>query len=207
MGRCNAGCCAMMLYVGDGLRGSNGACSTLCWISVTPSATHNQIGPPWCWFPSGRARVPPRPLWVSPTTSPVRLGVSPAAPRVFSLRGLRFHFPALEPWVAQSAWLSRCSSPFIYAQMWGCGVFQLQPGLSGSSHNPPPHWVRQLLPCCESSPPWLPSQPLLPVWMNVYFLSPWCQTSLPFDFLSVLVVWGGAVCLPMLPSWFSGKHF
>ena len=93
----NAGGCAVTLYVGEGRRGSNYACSTLCRISVTPSATHNQIGPPWCWFPSGRARVHPRPLWVSPTTSPVRLGVSPAAPRVFSLRGLRFHFPALEP--------------------------------------------------------------------------------------------------------------
>ena len=51
--------------------------------------------------------------------------------------------------------------------------------------------------------PGCPSLPLLPVWMNVYFLFPWCQTSLPFDFLSVLVVRGGAVCLPMPPSWFS----
>ena len=32
------------------------------------------------------------------------------------------------------------------------------------------------------------SPPLLPVWMNVYFLFPWCQTSLPCDFPSVLVV-------------------
>ena len=54
-------------------------CSTLCWISVTPSATHNQIGPLWCWFPSEWACACPRPLWVSPTTSPVKLGVSPAA--------------------------------------------------------------------------------------------------------------------------------
>ena len=51
--------------------------------------------------------------------------------------------------------------------------------------------------------PGCPSLPLLPVWMNVYFLFPWCRTSLPFDFLSVLVVQGGAVCLPMPPSWFS----
>ena len=36
--------------------------------------------------------------------------------------------------------------------------------------------------------PGCPSPPLLPVWMNVYFLSPWCWTSLLFDFLSVLVV-------------------
>ena len=59
----------------------------------------------------------------------------------------------------------------------------------------------------ESSPPQCPSPPLLPVWMNVYFLFPWCQTSLPFDFLSVLVVRGGAVCLPMPPSWFSNSPF
>ena len=48
-----------------------------------------------------------------------------------------------------------------------------------------------------------PSLPLLPVWMNVYFLSSWCRTSLLLDFLSVLVVRGGAVCLPRPPSWFS----
>ena len=48
-------------------------------ISIFHSATHNQIGPLWCWFPSGWAYACPRPLWVSPTTSPVRLGVSPAA--------------------------------------------------------------------------------------------------------------------------------
>ena len=68
-----------MLYVGEGPRGSHGACSTLCWISVTPSTTHNQIGPLWCWLLSGWACAHCRPLWVSPATSPVRLGVSPAA--------------------------------------------------------------------------------------------------------------------------------
>ena len=47
--------------------------------SVTPSTTHNQTGLLWCWFPSGWACARPRPLCVSPTTSPVRLGVSPAA--------------------------------------------------------------------------------------------------------------------------------
>ena len=68
-----------MLYVGEGPRGSNGTCSTLHRISVTPSATHNQIVPLWYWFPTGWACACSRPLWVSPTTSPVRLGVSPAA--------------------------------------------------------------------------------------------------------------------------------
>ena len=56
-----------------------------------------------------------------------------------------------------------------------------------------------LSPLCPSCP----SPHLLPVWMNVYFLFPWCRTSLPFDFPSVLVVRGGALCLRMLPSWFS----
>ena len=37
----------------------------------------------------------------------------------------------------------------------------------------------------------------------VYFLFPWCQSPLLFDSLSVLVVRGGAVCLPTPPSWFS----
>ena len=55
--------------------------------------------------------------------------------------------------------------------------------------------------------PGCPSPPLLLVWMNVSFLSTWCWTSLPFDFLSVLVVRGGAVCLPTPPSWFCQEIF
>ena len=78
-GRGNAGLCAVMMYVGEGLRGSNGARSTLHRSPIFHSATHNQAGPLWCWFPSGWACAHSRPLWVSPTTSPVRLGVSPAA--------------------------------------------------------------------------------------------------------------------------------
>ena len=68
-----------MLYVGAGPRGSNGTRFTLLRISIFHSDTHNQTGPLWCWFPSGWACAHSRPLLVSPTTSPVRLGVSPAA--------------------------------------------------------------------------------------------------------------------------------
>ena len=57
------------------------------------------------------------------------------------------------------------------------------PGRQSRSHH---NNSSPLSPCC-------PSLPLLPVWMNVYFLSPWCRTSLLFDFLSVLVVRGGGV--------------
>ena len=67
------------MLVGEEPRGSNGARSTLHCISIFHSVTHNQTGPLWCWFPSGWACAHSRPLWVSPTTSPVRLGVSPAA--------------------------------------------------------------------------------------------------------------------------------
>ena len=103
-----------MLYVGEGPRGSNGACSTLCWISVTPSATHNQTGSLWCWFPSRWACARPRPLWVSPTTSPVRLGVSPAAaptPRgVFTQR-----FEALFPCDEAPRW-EFCFAPPLFSK-------------------------------------------------------------------------------------------
>ena len=101
LGRGNAGRCAVMLYVGEGPSGSNGARLTLLRISIFHSATHNQPGPLWCWFPSKWACAHSRPLWVSATTSPVRLGVSPAAaptPRG-TFRSLRLYFPELEPWV------------------------------------------------------------------------------------------------------------
>ena len=39
-------------------------------------------------------------------------------------------------------------------------------------HNPPPCWVRQLLPCCESSLPWLPiSAPTTGLDECVFFIS------------------------------------
>ena len=63
---------------GRGLRGNSAACSTLCWFSVTPPATHKQTGPFWCCFPGGWVWVHSRTLWVSPMNSPMRLGVSPA---------------------------------------------------------------------------------------------------------------------------------
>ena len=121
-GRGNAGHCAVTLYVWEGPRGSNGACSILHWTSATPSATHNQIGPLWCWFPSGWACACSRPLWVSPTNSPVRLGVSPAATStptgVFNQR-----FEALFPQDGALGYVvcfGPCpSSWFICVRMWG----------------------------------------------------------------------------------------
>ena len=62
--------------------------------------------------PSGAGcLLAPRPLWISTTTSPVRLGVSPAAaPTPTGVFNQRFEaFPALEPWVAESASLPAVS--------------------------------------------------------------------------------------------------
>ena len=125
----------------------------------------------WCWFLSGRACARPKPLWVSPVTFPVRLGVSSAAvptpTGVFNQR-----FEAL----------------FSRAGALGCAVchlvHQLLPrrpaaALPTPLHNPPPHWVLQLPPCRKSSLPGCLSLPLLLVWMNVSSLSPWlsdCHT-------------------------------
>ena len=123
--RGNAGCCTVTLYMGEGLRGSNGAHSTIHWISITPSTTHNQIGPLWCWFLSGWACAHSRPPWVSPTTSPVRLRVSPAAvPTPTGVFNQRFEalFPHAGALGHGVCFAPRRSSRFICVQVWGRGV-------------------------------------------------------------------------------------
>ena len=127
LGRGNAGRWAVTLYVGEGPRGSNGACFTLLQISILHSATHSQTGPLWCWFPSGWACACSRPLWVSPTTSPMSwesLLLPPQPPWAFSIRGLRLYFPALEPWVAGSALLPAVCPVYLWANV----------GLPGATH-------------------------------------------------------------------------
>ena len=121
-GRGNAGHWAVTLYVGEGRRGSNGARSPLHRISVFHSATHNQTGPLWCWFTSGWACAHSRLLWVSPTTSPVRLGVSPAAAptptSVFNQRSEAL-FPSAGALGYVVCFTPHHVSRFICARMWG----------------------------------------------------------------------------------------
>ena len=82
-------------------------------ISIFHSDTHNQTGPLWCWFPSGWACARSRPLWVSPTTSPVRLGVSPAAAPTptgsFNQKSEVLFPPRWSPWLHSLL----CSPPFV----------------------------------------------------------------------------------------------
>ena len=121
----NAGHCAVTLYVGEGPRGSNDACSTLHQISVFHSDTDNQTGPLWCWFPSGWACACPRPLWVSPTTSPMRVGVSPAAaPTPTGVSNQRFEalFSRAGALGCMVCFAPRHLSWFICARIWGRGV-------------------------------------------------------------------------------------
>ena len=174
---------------GEGPRGSNGACPTLCRISVTPSTTHS------------------RPLWVSPTTSPVRLGVSPAAaPTPTGIFNQRFEALFPPSWSPGLRGLL-CSPPMVPVYLCvnvglqGLPVVRLPAPVVPHSASLGPATTTGVLSILLR--PGCPSPPFLPVWMNVYFLFPWCRTSLPFDFLSVLVVRGGSVCLPMPPSWFS----
>ena len=223
--------------MGEGPRESNGALSHLHLILVTPSATHNQTGPLWCWFPSGWACAHSRPLWVSLTTSPVRLGVSPAAaPTPMGVFSRRFEalFPCTGALGCVVCFAPCHWSPFLYALMWGHGVLPtalsapfsttLSPALSvylcvnvgpqgllvvrlpaplvphsaslghlSQSHNGHASLLR----------PGARLRPSYGCGCMFLFLSTWCGTSLPFDFLSVLVVRGGAVCLPTPPTWFS----
>ena len=128
-GRGKAGRSAVTLYMGEGPRGSNDTCSTLHHFAVTPSATHNQIGPLWCWFSSGWACACSRPL--GSLQSPLLWGweflpLLPQTLQLFSIRSLRFYFPLLEPWVAQYALLPAAR---LTLSMCKCGAAGCYPPL------------------------------------------------------------------------------
>ena len=207
-----------MLYVGERPRGSNGTRSTLHWTAVTPSATHNQTGPLWCWFLSGWACAHSRPLWVSPMTFPVRLGVSPAAaptptgiftqrfealfPPCWSpgLRGLLHSLLLILVYLYVNVGLqgaTHCSAcPALrHSESGPLGLSVRECGAAGSASGQIACPFRPTL--CQSwsrhghASPLHPGARLRPSYRSgcmFLLLSPWCQTSLPFDFLSVLVV-------------------
>ena len=82
-------------------------------------------GPLWCWFPSGWACAHSRPLWVSPMTSPVRLGVSPsAAPTPMGAFNQRSEalFPCAGALGCAVCFAPRRSSRFICVRMWDEGM-------------------------------------------------------------------------------------
>ena len=179
--------------MGEGPRGSNGARSTLHQTPIFHSTIHNQTGLLWCWLLSGWACARPRPLWVSPTTSPARLGVSPAATTPTPTGALNERFEASFP-CAGALGHAVCLAP---RQLSGpsvceCGATGSASGQTTCPVGPTLH--QSLSRHSHTSPfrPGCPSLPLPPVWMNVHLSFPWCGTSLPFDPPSALAVRGGA---------------
>ena len=129
----------------------------LAWLSPCfqslPSLPTSGLCPFKCLFLGGWACVCSRTLWVSPTDSPVRLGISPTAatPTCFYSQGFKAlvsRTGALDFVIC----LPSCSSQLICTQMWDILVFQ-----------PPP--------CHKSSPP------LLSVGVNVSSLTLWLSDS------------------------------
>ena len=121
---------------------------------------------------------------------------------------------------------------FICGQKWCCGVLPatlpaplsatLSPalwvylckcGAAGSASAPTACAICPTLRQSQSrhsqASPLHPGAGLRPSYQSgcVYFLFPWCQSPWLFDSLSVLVVRGGAVCLPTPPSWFPDTKF
>ena len=116
------------------------ACLALTLFSVTSPTGHKWIAPFLCWFLGGWVRVHYRTLWVSPTNSPVRLGVFSTTATPTGSYGQRFwgfSFP--------------CWNPGL------CGLSHslvVPPGLS--THKCGTTLSLQLLPCFLSSLPQLP---------------------------------------------------
>ena len=198
-------------------------------ISIFRSATHNQTGPLWCCsrvgglvHTLGTCGSLQRPLlwgWEC-------LLLMPQPPGAFSIRGLRLYFPELEPWLTRSALLpavlpvylcvnvglqgllpttlpaplSATLSPALSVYLRECGAAGSASGQTACPVRPTPRQSRS--PHGHESP-LRPGACLHPSYRSGRMF----RTSLPLDFLSVLVVRGGAVCLPMPPSWFSVLKF
>ena len=180
---------------GRGLRGNNAACLAFGRLSVTFPTSHKQIVriPRWvglCMFldPVGLSN---KLLWCW------EFLLLPQPPQVLQPEVLRLYFPTLEPW---GVWSHSSVVPLVSAGEYGIACF--------ASHCLA-HRVLQPLPWCMSSPP------LLSVWMNVSYLTPWlsdfhtvrfsvrsgCFFVFKFVVVLVLVVWGSKVYLPTPPPW------
>ena len=188
----------------------------LCWLSVTSAAIHKQIGPFWCWFPGwvgGWFCVCSGPPWVSPTNSPVRLGVSPTTANPTDFYSQRFWdgiFLCWKRWVVQPVLLPSSSFRFICSQMLDLPVHQ---PLHHSSQAPAPASpsILSLLSSqlTVSTPPTSLDECLsfnslvvgLPY--SSIFWQFWLFFVLKFVVL-LLVMRGSKVYLPMPPSWPEG---
>ena len=140
-----------------------------------------ELGPSGADSPGGWACVHSRTLWVSPTNSPVRLGVSPTAtstPKGFLVRGFEALFlPPTPTPCTETLGCVICLAPQLFLPVYlHSNVGPPSPQATASSSLPAttlPALVLQPPLCHKSSLPTCPSPPLLPVWMNVSSLTPW----------------------------------
>ena len=137
--------------------------ANLLRISAFHSNTHNQTGPLWCWFPSGWTCACPRPLGVSPMTSPVRLGVSPAAtptPRGVFTQRFEALFPRAGALGCAVCFVPRCLSGLFVRE---CGATGLASGQTACPVSPTIRQSRSrhrhASPLCPSCPCLRPSYP------------------------------------------------
>ena len=138
-----------MLYVGEGSKREQWRLlHSLLIFSHFPRYAQSNWALLVLIFPDGWVCIRSRPLWVSPTNSPVRLGVFPAS--------------ASTPTGVFNQWFEAL---FPHAAARGCTVChwvrQLLPCWPAAAlltllHNPPPRWVRQLWSCL----PWSSSHHL-----------------------------------------------
>ena len=141
-------------------------------IKLGPSGADSQVG--LCMS---------RHLWVSPTNSPVRLGVSPPA-TLTSTGVFNQRFEALFPH-AGALGCAVCFAPLLFLPVYLFANVGLQ-GLPATSlwgvlaaawptpfHNPPPPGSASCHLAVSPFHPSCPSPPLLLVWMNVSSLTPW----------------------------------
>ena len=141
-------------------------------IKLGPSSAGSRVGGPvHAPGPCGSLQSPLLRGWES-------LLLPPQPPRVFSIRGLRHYFPR-----TGTLGYAVCFAPPPFILVYLCANVGPQGLLEVTLPSPfVPQSATSLGPRVLSAPG-CPSPPLLQVWMNVYFLSPWCRTSLLLDFL------------------------
>ena len=169
-GQGNAGCCAVMLYVGEG--SDREQCHL---FQSLPVFIHFHHYPQCNWALPGLI-----PVWVCGWVGLYVLGPCgsrqwtflwgwefiplPHPPQVFSVRGFEAFFLHAET----LGWMV-CLTPQMFLPV----CLHVNVGLPCLPAAALPACVLQPPPCCKSSPPGCPCLLLLPVWMNVSSLTHW----------------------------------
>ena len=175
-------------------------------LSITSPTSHKQIMPFQVLIPRWRACVHSRILWVSPTDSPVRLGVSPTATTPTDFYSQRFEalFPCTGT-LGCTVWLTLQLFLQVYPPLY----------MGNPIHQPPPHLSQSSATLPQVLSTWLPvSTPptsldeclfynslavgLLSI---LIFWQFWLFFVFQLVVILLLVVWGSETFLPVTESW------